>query len=61
MNRSISEPPIEVQGSGECVSGSDQKRPTDRSELRTDTETYRTMLARELFVNDMQEDCCKSF
>ena len=61
MNMRVSELQVETQGRGERVSRGEQKSPMDRSESRIDTEAYRTMLAKELLINDAQEDYGKYF
>ena len=61
MSWSVSKSSFETQGCGERVPGGEQKLPTDCSETWIDTETYQTMLAKELLFYDMQEDYSKSF
>lgn len=61
MNGRVSKAKIETQGRTESGVIGEQKQLVERSESQTCTEAYQAILARELFIQDFQEDHCKSF
>jgi hypothetical protein len=61
MSRRVSKSQFETQGRGERVVNGEQKVSKEPSEAQTYTEDYQTMLARELLINDIQEDYCKNY
>ncbi len=61
MRTRVSKSKIETQGRGEHVENGERKVSMEGSDSRSYTEAYHAILARELFINDIQEEHSKSF
>jgi hypothetical protein len=61
MNKRVSKSSFETQGRGEGVVKGEQRVSMEPSEARSFTEDYQAILARELLINDIQEDYCKNY
>jgi hypothetical protein len=61
MKRRVSKSQFETQGRGGRVAKGEQKVSMEPSKARTFTEDYQAILARELLINDIQEDYCKNY
>jgi hypothetical protein len=61
MKIRVSKSHFETHGREEPCDNGEQKFSMEPSEAQTVTEDYKTMLARELFFTDIQEDYCKYY
>jgi hypothetical protein len=61
MRTRVSKSKIETQGRGEQLENGERKVSMEGSESRSYTEAYQAILARELLINDLQEEHSKSF